>query len=271
MVPGSAPRLRIGGVLASIPDTPTLSGTDTHDLIRGLLHSHDLGDEWEAFRHERHDLDLGLTLDPFGRLRLSLFFDRGAPGIAIRFVADTIPPLAVLELPGATPSLLKRPKGLFLLTGPTGSGKSTTLASMIDTIVREEARRVITIEDPIEYVYTHAAGLVTQREVGLDTESFERALIGALRQDPDVILVGEMRTLDTIQQAVRAAETGHLVFGTLHTKYAPGAVDRIIDVFPPGQQDQIRLQVSEVLLAVYAQQLVPTVMTPSDPALKALR
>ena len=124
---------------------------------------------------------------------------------------------------------------------------------------------------PIEYVYTHAAGLVTQREVGLDTESFERALIGALRQDPDVILVGEMRTLDTIQQAVRAAETGHLVFGTLHTKDAPGAVDRIIDVFPPGQQEQIRLQVSEVLLAVYAQQLVPTVMTPSDPALKALR
>ncbi len=271
MVPGAPPYLRISGVLAPIDGASELTGAFLAEVTRDLLYGAGYGQAWTDWYHEEHDLDLGLTLDGVGRLRLSLLFDRGAPAVAVRLVADRIPSLGSLGLPDVTRSLMTRHAGLWIFTGATGSGKSTTQAAILRAILEEQPRRVVTIEDPIEYVHAHALGLVSQREVGLDTVSFERGLLGALRQDPDVILIGEMRELETIQQAVRAAETGHLVLATLHTKDAPGAIDRLIDVFPPGQQEQIRLQLSEVLLAVYAQQLVPAAPAAQEPEERALR
>jgi len=256
-LPGAPPCLRISGVLTPIAGAPALTPAMLTEITRDLLHGAGYGEAWRDWYDEDHDLDLGLTVAGLGRLRLSLLFGRSAPALAIRLVADRIPSLESLGLPAVTRSLMKRHAGLWIFTGTTGSGKSTTQAAILRAILEEQARRVITIEDPIEYVHAHGQGLVTQREVGLDTVSFERGVLAALRQDPDVILIGEMRELETIQQAVRAAETGHLVLATLHTKDAPGAIDRLIDVFPPGQQEQIRLQLSEVLLAIYAQQLVP--------------
>jgi twitching motility protein PilT len=269
--PGAPPRLRISGVLTPIDGASALAGPALAEITRDLLYGAGCGQAWREWYYEEHDLDLGLTLDGVGRLRCSLLFDRGAPALVVRLVADRIPSLESLGLPAATRSLMKRHAGLWIFTGATGSGKSTTQAAILRAILEEQPRRVITIEDPIEYVHAHGAGLVSQREVGLDTVSFERGVLGALRQDPDVILIGEMRELETIQQAVRAAETGHLVLATLHTKDAPGAIDRLIDVFPPGQQEQIRLQLSDVLLAVYAQQLVPAAHTAAEPEERALR
>jgi twitching motility protein PilT len=247
MVPGAPPYLRISGVLTPIDGASELTGAFLAEVTRDLLYEAGYGQAWTDWYHEEHDLDLGLTLDGVGRLRLSLLFDRGAPALAVRLVADRIPSLGSLGLPAVTRSLMKRHAGLWIFTGATGSGKSTTQAAILRTILEEQPRRVITIEDPIEYVHAHAMGLVSQREVGLDTVSFERGVLGALRQDPDVILIGEMRELETIQQAVRAAETGHLVLATLHTK------------------------LSEVLLAVYAQQLVPAAPAAQEPEERALR
>lgn len=270
-VPGAPPYLRVSGVLTPILDSPSLTAKLLAEVTQGVLHEAGYGQAWQEWYYEEHDLDLGLTLDGIGRLRLSLLFDRGAPALAVRLVAERIPSLESLELPAVTRSLMKRHAGLWIFTGATGSGKSTTQAAILRTMLEEHPRRVITIEDPIEYVHVHAEGLVSQREVGLDTQSFERGMLGVLRQDPDVILIGEMRELETIQQAIRAAETGHLVLTTLHTKDAPSAVDRLVDVFPPGQQEQIRLQLSDVLLAIYAQQLVSTAPTVRQPEELALR
>ncbi len=270
-VPGASPRLRISGALAPLEGAPEITGPMLAEITRDLLYGAGYGQAWHDWYYEEHDLDLGLTIDGVGRLRCSLLFDRGAPAIIVRLVADRIPSLESLGLPAVTRSLMQRHAGLWIFTGATGSGKSTTQAAILRAILEEQPRRVITIEDPIEYLHAHARGLVTQREVGLDTASFERGVLGALRQDADVILIGEMRELETIQQAVRAAETGHLVLATLHTKDAPGAVDRLIDVFPPGQQEQIRLQLSDVLLAVYAQQLVPASPAAREPEERALR
>jgi len=271
MTAGSPPCLRVSGVLTRLGEAPEITAALLADATYALLQTAGYGQAWHDWYYEDHDLDLGLTVEGVGRLRVSLSFDRGGPSMDVRLVADRIPPLDALGLPAVTRSRMKRHAGLWIFTGATGSGKSTTQAAILRTMLDEHPHHVITVEDPIEYMHGHGCGLVKQREVGLDTVSFERGLLGALRQDPDVILIGEMRDLETIQQAVRAAETGHLVLTTLHTKDAPGAIDRLIDVFPPGQQDQIRLQVSEVLLAVYAQQLVPAAPTVSDPDDRILR
>jgi len=210
-------------------------------------------------RFER-DLELDAThvVAGIGRFRLNAFMQQGNVSGVLRHIPLDIPLLATLGLPPSVAELVTAPRGLVLVTGPTGSGKSTTLASLVDRINRTRAVHIVTVEDPIEYVHEHHSGVVNQREVGTDTQSFTSALKHVLRQDPDVILIGELRDLETISIALTAAETGHLVLATLHTQSAAQAVDRIIDVFPPHQQQQIRTQLSSTLHGVVSQQLVPT-------------
>jgi twitching motility protein PilT len=193
------------------------------------------------------------------RYRVNIFKQKGNVSLTIRLIPTKIPAMEALGLPAMAEEFAKKPQGLLLVTGPTGSGKSTTLAAIIDYINRTRGDHIITLEDPIEFVHPHKACIVNQREIGVDTESFTSGLRAALRQDPDVILVGEMRDLETISIAITAAETGHLVFGTLHTADAPQTIDRIIDVFPPEAQQQIRVQLASVLLGVMAQRLLPTI------------
>jgi twitching motility protein PilT len=202
------------------------------------------------------ELDFAYEFKGRARFRINLYVQRGSIAFAIRFIPYEIPKLEDLNLPPVLKELTRRQSGLILVTGPTGSGKSTTLASMINLINEERSLHVVTIEDPIEYVYTPRRCVISQREVGEDTHSFGNALKHVLRQDPDVILIGEMRDLETMQAAITAAETGHLVFSTLHTTSAPQTVDRIIDVFPPHQQSQIRSQLSITLEAVITQRLL---------------
>ncbi|WP_144678722.1 MULTISPECIES: type IV pilus twitching motility protein PilT [Desulfitobacterium] len=206
---------------------------------------------------ESGEIDFSHSIPDVGRFRVNAFRQRGAAGIAIRLIPFNISTPEQLGLPPVCIEFANLRKGLVLVTGPTGSGKSTTLASMIDYINRTRSEHIVTVEDPIEYMHKHRLSLVNQREVGSDTQSFANALRAALRQDPDVILVGEMRDLETISTAVTAAETGHLVFSTLHTNDATQAVDRMIDVFPPFQQQQMRVQLAAVLQGVIAQQLLP--------------
>jgi twitching motility protein PilT len=214
----------------------------------------------EQLQHfmNRRESDFSFELGGVSRYRVNAYRQKGSVGMAIRLIPATVPRLEELGLPPIVKELAQRPQGLVLVTGPTGSGKSTTLAAMIDHINRRRKGHIITLEDPIEFVHGHKSCVVNQREIGADTESFSVALRAALRQDPDVILVGEMRDLETILTAVTAAETGHLVFGTLHTADAPQTVHRIIDMFPPESQSQIRAQLSAVLLGVLAQRLLPT-------------
>jgi twitching motility protein PilT len=200
---------------------------------------------------------MSFSFQNIGRIRMNVFRQRNSIGACLRSIPQRIQPLDELGLPPITYDLLKIPKGLILVTGPTGSGKSTTLASMIDYLNENIQGHIITIEDPIEFVHLHKKCIVNQREVGGDTTTFGNALKYVLRQDPDIILVGEMRDLETIQAAINIAETGHLVFATLHTTDAPQSINRIIDVFPPHQQQQVRAQLSFVLQAVFSQQLVP--------------
>jgi twitching motility protein PilT len=254
LVPGAPPHLRVRGDLEPLDGLPELRPEDMGALVEPLLDGAQAS--WSDFLMVRHEMDLGVDLPEVGRLRVNLLFDRGRPAAAIRLVPREIPPLAALGLPRVTESLMRRAKGLWIFTGATGSGKTTTQAAIVRAILDERPVRVITLEDPIEYVHRHGRGLVSQREIGRDTESFEQGIVSALREDPDVILVGEMRDLETMRQALRAAETGHLVLTTLHTTDATQVPDRIIDAFPAGQQNQIRIQLSEVLLAVFAQQLV---------------
>ncbi len=204
------------------------------------------------------DVDASYQMKGIGRFRVNAFMQKGAVGLVLRTINTTIPPMEKLGLPQVIRDLCHKKRGLILVTGPTGSGKSTTLASMIDYINSNNGDHIITIEDPIEYLHQHKKSIVNQREVGDDTESFASALRASLREDPDIILVGELRDLETIQTAVTAAETGHLVLSTLHTIGAAKTIDRIIDVFPPHQQQQIRVQLSSVLEAVISQQLLPT-------------
>jgi twitching motility protein PilT len=203
------------------------------------------------------ELDFSYQLPRRARFRVNMYRDRGAVAAAFRLISNRIPTVRELNLPPLLETLTEKPRGLILVTGPTGSGKSTSLAAMINHINMNKAVHIITIEDPIEYLHSHKLSIINQRELGSDTKSFANALRACLREDPDVILVGEMRDTETIALAITAAETGHLVFATLHTNNAAESIDRIIDVFPPGQQEQIRVQLSNNVVAIVAQQLLP--------------
>ena len=248
---GAPPMLRIDGALAPTP-FPSLSPADSQALAYSLL-----SDAQRQRFEATNELDIAIGVKGVGRLRLNVFRQRGAVGVAIRSVPDKIRSFEELGLPAVTYDLMKLKKGLILVTGPTGSGKSTTLASMIDFLNVNHASHIMTVEDPIEFVHGHKKGIVNQREIGSDTESFGDALKYVLRQDPNVILIGEMRDLETISAALTVAETGHLVFATLHTSDAAQSINRMIDVFPPHQQDQIRTQLSFTLQAILCQQLLP--------------
>ena len=245
------PMIRVNGMLERLGDC-ALMPKDTIDLAKQVLTEAQLI-ELEA----KGELDLSFSNPGLGRFRVNIYKQRGSYGIAFRVVALRIPAMEELGLPPVLKQLASNHKGLILVTGPTGSGKSTTLASMIDYINKERSCHILTLEDPIEYLHKHNKSMVNQREIGNDSFSFANALRAALRQDPDVILVGEMRDLETIGIAITAAETGHLVMSTLHTIGAAKTIDRIIDVFTPHQQQQIRVQLSSVLAGIVSQQLLP--------------
>ena len=247
----SPPVLRIDGSMVQLQEDK-LSPSDIESFALSLMN------DMQAKRFtECGELDLSYSLTGIGRYRVNAFRQRGAIGVVIRLIPFVIPSPESLGLPPISLELTRLQKGLVLVTGPTGSGKSTTLASLVDHINRTRSCHIVTIEDPIEYLHHHNLSLVNQREVGNDTQSFTNALRAVLRQDPDVILVGEMRDLETIATAITAAETGHLVFSTLHTNDATQTVERIIDVFPPHQQPQIRVQLAAVLQGIMSQQLFP--------------
>ncbi|WP_339173243.1 type IV pilus twitching motility protein PilT [Anoxybacillus sp. FSL W8-1294] len=248
---GIPPIFRINGDLKRYGQD-VLSPTDTEQMAKAIVPEH----MWTRFETDG-ELDLSYSLSGVSRFRVNVFKQRGCISLAIRIVPTKIPTLDELQLPDVLKKMVTKPQGLILVTGPTGSGKSTTLAAMIDYMNKTMRKHIITLEDPIEYVHKHGSCIIDQREVGTDTSSFANGLRAALRQDPDVILVGEMRDLETIQTAVTAAETGHLVFGTLHTSSAPATIDRIIDVFQPEQQAQIRIQLATVLVSIISQRLFP--------------
>ncbi|HEY3397095.1 MAG TPA: type IV pilus twitching motility protein PilT [Armatimonadota bacterium] len=225
-------------------------------IVQRMIYDILTDDQVQRFETEM-ELDCSYAMRKIARFRVNVYRDRGNVAAALRLIPTKIPSIQQLGLPPIIEDLAKRPRGLLLVTGPTGSGKSTTLASVINMINTERAEHIVTIEDPIEYLHTHKKSVINQREVGEDTTSFREALRRVLREDPDIILVGEMRDLETIALAVTCAETGHLVFGTLHTNNAAESVDRMIDVFPPEQQEQIRVQLSNNLVAILSQQLLP--------------
>lgn len=246
------PMFRVNGVLVPMAGAEKLDPADTHRLVYQMF-----SERQQVLFAERGELDFSYGVPSLGRFRVNAFKQRGSISAALRVIPTQVPDAKTLGLPEIILQLTKKHQGLILVTGPTGSGKSTTLACMIDTINRERDCHIITLEDPIEYLHRHNKSIINQREIGLDSHSFASALKASLRQDPDVILVGELRDLETISTALTAAETGHLVLATLHTNNAIGTVDRIVDVFPPHQQAQIRLQLASVLEAVIAQQLLP--------------
>ncbi|RMG03660.1 MAG: type IV pilus twitching motility protein PilT [Acidobacteria bacterium] len=248
----SPPQARVHGFLQPIPGYPPLTAAQTKQLAYSVL--------TDAQKHkfeENLELDFSFGLKGMSRFRANIFNQRGAVGAVFRAIPYEIKSFEALGLPPVVADLCKKPRGLVLVTGPTGSGKSTTLAAMIDRINRERHEHILTIEDPIEFLHYHKNCLINQREVGSDTHSFANALRTALRQDPDVVLVGEMRDLETIELALRIAETGHLTFATLHTNSAASTINRIIDVFPAEQQAQIRVQLSMVLEGILCQTLLP--------------
>jgi twitching motility protein PilT len=251
---GSAPRIRVDGKLRPVEGVPILIGSEIGELVRPLLTASQARE-----LDEQQDVDFAFSWSDRARLRGSAFTQRGETALALRMIPSAIPTFADLDLPPTAEWLANLPRGFVLVTGPTGSGKSTTLASVIDRINETRACHILTIEDPVEYVHRHKLSAVTQREIGLDSPSFDRALRSALREDPDVLLVGEMRDIESIQIALTMAETGHLVFATLHTNDAPQAIDRIIDVFPAWRQEQTRVQLAASLGAILAQRLVPKV------------
>ena len=248
----SIPYFRIQGQIVPA-DSETLSEQQMHVELENLL-----GNEKLSIVKTEKELDCSYGLEGVARFRLNIFYDRGHISCVMRALSTNIPSFSVIGLPDSVQQLLNRPRGLMLVTGPTGSGKTTTLASSIDWINDNYSHHILTIEDPIEFVYDNKNCLVRQREVGEDTKSFSKALKSALREDPDIILVGEMRDLETISLAITAAETGHLVMGTLHTSSASQTIDRIIDVFPTTQQQQIRVQLSTSLIGIISQTLCKT-------------
>jgi len=248
---GLPPVVRIDGHLQNL-DYPVLSANESRELIYSILSQDQrqkLETDWEV--------DLSFSLYGQARFRVNAYFHRGTLSAAFRLIPVAIKTIEELGLPKVLHSFCHKPRGFVLVTGPTGSGKSTTLAAIIDEINESRADHIVTIEDPIEFLHEHKRCLVNQREVGTDTKAFPMALRSALRQDPDIILIGEMRDLETIQIALTAAETGHLVFATLHTQDCPQTIDRMIDVFPPHQQEQIRVQIAATLEGVVTQQLLP--------------
>src|SRR4051794_29564672 len=250
---GAAPAIRVRGKLQELEGFPKLAPQDTQEIVYSILN-----DDQRKRLESDLQIDFAYAIPGVGRFRVNAYRQRAALGAAFRRIPTEIPALETLALPAVVKELVTKPRGLVLVTGPTGSGKSTTLASMIDVINATRDEHIMTVEDPIEFLHSHKRCLVNQRELGTDATSFAAALKAALRQDPDIILVGEMRDLETISTALTAAETGHLVFATLHTQDAPQTVDRIIDVFPAEQQAQVRMMLSVSLQGILTQQLLPT-------------
>ena len=250
---GAHPTVRVRGKLAPLETYPKLSPSDTREIVYSILNADQrqrLETDWQ--------IDFAYSIPGHARFRVNAYFQRGAIGAAFRLIPFGLTSIDDLGLPPIVHELARKPRGFVLVTGPTGSGKSTSLAAMIDEINRTREEHIMTIEDPIEFLHSHKKCLVNQRELGSDAKSFAEALKAALREDPDVILVGEMRDLETIATALTAAETGHLVFATLHTQDAAQTIDRVIDVFPAHQQGQVRVQLSVALQGIMTQQLLPT-------------
>jgi twitching motility protein PilT len=250
---GTPPAIRVRGEVERLEGFDALTGEETQQLLYRILSS----EQQKHFELNRQ-LDFSYSIPGLARFRVNVYFQRESIGAAFRLIPTELKTLEELGIPDSLHVLAEKPRGLVLVTGPTGSGKSTTLAAIIDEINRNRSEHILTIEDPIEFLHRHKRCIVNQREIGPDATSFADALRAALRQDPDVILVGEMRDLETISTALTAAETGHLVFGTLHTQSAPSTIDRIIDVFPAEQQEQVRIQIANSLQGVVTQALLPT-------------
>lgn len=253
LLAGSPPHLRINSHLAPLENTPPLPREAVQQLIESLLTT-----EQKEYLMENKELDFGYQYGQLGRFRVNVYFEKDNLAAALRLIPSKIRTIEELGLPSIFHQFAQLSQGLVLVTGPTGEGKSTTLAAIIDEINRTRSEHIITIEDPVEFVYTPDKSILSQRELNKDTHSWENALRAALREDPDVVLVGEMRDLETISSALTVAETGHLVFATLHTATAAQTVDRIIDVFPAHQQQQVRMQLAATLSLVASQRLVPT-------------
>ena len=254
LIVGTYPTLRIDGRLTPLSDQFLLTKEIVEELIFAMLNE----EQKEVFLKEK-ELDFSIGLEDRGRFRVNVFYQRGTLGAALRLIPQKIRTIEELGLPSICEDFTKPSQGFVLVTGPTGHGKSTTLAAMVDRVNQEKACHIITVEDPIEYIHTSKKAIVDQRELHLDTHSWGIALRSVLREDPDVVLIGEMRDLETISAAITIAETGHLVFATLHTNNAAQTVDRIIDVFPPRQQPQIRMQLAGSLLGVISQRLLPRI------------
>jgi twitching motility protein PilT len=253
LTPGFPPAIRVRGRITPMEDYPRLTPQQTREVVYSVLND----DQRKRFENNKQ-LDFAYSIPGVARYRVNCYFQRGAISAAFRLIPHDILSLEELGLPLVLEDMTRKPRGFVLVTGPTGSGKSTSLASMIDLINRNREEHILTIEDPIEFLHRHKKCIVNQREIGSDADDFAVALRAGLRQDPDVILVGEMRDLETISTALTAAETGHLVFATLHTQSCAQTVDRIIDVFPAGQQNQVRMQLSIALEGIVTQQLLPT-------------
>ena len=252
LVIGRVPLMRLNGEIAEIPGYPKINAEESKRLIYSIIY-----EEQRAKFEENWELDCSFSVSGLSRFRVNVLLQKNGVEAVMRVISTKIPTAEQLRLTKSIIDLADLPRGLVLVTGPTGSGKSTTLSVIMELINQKYADHILTIEDPIEFVYESKKAIFRQREVGQNTKSFTAALRSALRQDPDVILVGEMRDLETIQLAITAAETGHLCFGTLHTQDSPSTIDRIIDVFPPHQQAQVRVQLAVVLQAVVCQQLIP--------------
>jgi twitching motility protein PilT len=250
---GLSPMLRIDGALTPLQNLPALTEEAAEALIFSLLDE----DQKQILLRDK-EFDFSFAFGDLGRFRVNAFHERGNLAAAMRLIPNEIRTVQQLGLPATINKFCEYPRGLVLITGPTGSGKSTTLAALVDKINNEQARHIITVEDPIEYTHKSKRSVVVQREVHYDTYSFSAALRSSLRQDPDVVLIGEMRDLETIAAAITIAETGHLVFATLHTNSASQSIDRMIDVFPPHQQPQVRAQLGNILMAICSQRLIPT-------------
>jgi twitching motility protein PilT len=251
---GLPPMLRVDGALREVHDAPPID----NDVVEKLLFAI-MDEDQKGILAKDKEVDFSFSFGEYGRFRVNAFHEKGNLAAALRLIPSKIRTLAELEMPKVVTSFANFPRGLVLVTGPTGSGKSTTLAAIVDQINTDQARHIITIEDPIEYAHHSKKSIVVQREIHYDTYSFGAALRSSLRQDPDVVLVGEMRDLETISAAITLAETGHLVLATLHTNSAAQSVDRMIDVFPPHQQQQVRVQVAGMLQAICSQRLVPVI------------